>query len=119
MKSDSGVSLSSLKVDGGASKNHLLMQFQSDLLNVPLHRPVVNETTALGAAFAAGLGVGLYKDLDDIKGSWKVDKSWTPNMTEEKRNNLVRSHSIVEFNRVILQTTHWSKAIERSLNWAE
>lgn len=98
MKSDSGVSLTSLKVDGGASKNHLLMQFQSDLLNVPLHRPVVNETTALGSAYAAGLGVGFYKDLEEIRGSWKVDKSWTPDMTDEKRNHFVSfdpNHSLI------------------------
>jgi glycerol kinase len=89
MKIDSGVILSTLKVDGGASKNNLLMQFQSDLLNVPLHRPVVNETTALGSAYAAGLGVGFYKDLDEIKGSWKIDQKWEPNMSREKRTELV------------------------------
>jgi glycerol kinase len=89
MKSDSGVTLTSLKVDGGASKNELLMQFQSDLLNVPLHRPVVNETTALGSAYAAGLGVGFYKDLDEIKGSWKAEKTWNPKMNSQKRDHLV------------------------------
>jgi glycerol kinase len=91
MKSDSGVTLTSLKVDGGASKNELLMQFQSDLLNVPLHRPVVNETTALGSAYAAGLGVGFYQDLEEIKGSWKADKRWDPHMTSDKRDHLVSS----------------------------
>lgn len=104
MKIDSGFSLSSLKVDGGASKNNLLMQFQSDILNVSLSRPTVNETTALGSAYAAGLGVGYYQDLDEIKTSWKEEKLWKPNMTTEKRNHL---------------TSHWTKAIERSLNWTE
>lgn len=89
MKSDSGVTLTSLKVDGGASKNELLMQFQSDLLNVPLQRPVVNETTALGSAYAAGLGIGFYKDLDEIKGSWKAEKIWQPSMASDKRDHLV------------------------------
>lgn len=89
MKADSGVDLHSLKVDGGATKNNLLMQFQSNLLNVPLQCPVVNETTALGSAYAAGLAVGYFSSVEEIKSSWKCAKEWTPEMTGDKRENLV------------------------------
>jgi len=106
MKADGGENsqVLSLRVDGGATKNNLLMQFQSDLLGVPLQRPVVNETTALGSAYAAGLAVGYFHSLNEVKESWKCDKTWKPDMSHEKRDALTKS---------------WSKAIEKSLNWAE
>lgn len=85
MVEDSGIELKSLRVDGGASMNNFLMQFQSDMLNVQVDRPLINETTALGAAFLAGLAVGYWKDKEEIAKQWKVDCSFTPNLTEEKR----------------------------------
>jgi ribulose kinase len=89
MKADSGVDLHSLKVDGGATKNNLLMQFQSDLLNVSLQCPVVNETTALGSAYAAGLAVGYFDSVEAIRESWKCASAWTPQMDAERREFLV------------------------------
>lgn len=88
MEADSGISLKSLRVDGGAVKNDFLMQFQSDILDVEVDRPVINETTALGAAYLAGLAVGYWKDRSEIAERWKNDKSFQPKMEEEKRNNL-------------------------------
>lgn len=88
MEADSGISLKSLRVDGGAVKNDFLMQFQSDILDVEVDRPVINETTALGAAYLAGLAVGYWKDRSEISERWKNDKSFQPKMEEEKRNNL-------------------------------
>lgn len=85
MVEDSGIELKSLRVDGGASMNNFLMQFQSDMLNVQVDRPLVNETTALGAAYLAGLAVGYWKDKEEIAKQWKVDRSFTPDLTEEKR----------------------------------
>lgn len=92
----------SLKVDGGASKNNLLMQFQSDLLKAPLHGPAVHETTALGAAFAAGLGVQLWTSEDDVRRLWTEDSTWTPQMHEDERAKYLSG---------------WTKAVEKSLNW--
>ncbi|MEK5080692.1 glycerol kinase GlpK [Solibacillus sp. FSL W7-1436] len=88
MEADSGIPLSTLRVDGGAVKNNFLMQFQSDLLNVPVDRPVVNETTALGAAYLAGLAVGYWETLDDISNYWNLDHKFEPEMGEEERESL-------------------------------
>ena len=83
MNADSGVPLKSLKVDGGMVGNELLMQFQADILGVPVIRPVVAETTALGAAYAAGLAVGFWEGEADIRTNWAKDKQWDPAMTAE------------------------------------
>jgi glycerol kinase len=88
MEADSGISLKTLRVDGGAVKNNFLMQFQSDMLGVPVERPVVNETTALGAAYLAGLAVGYWKDQSEIAKQWNIDRTFEPSMSEEKRNKL-------------------------------
>jgi glycerol kinase len=102
MQQDSGVALAALKVDGGASANDLLMQFQSDLLGVPVRRPVVQETTALGAAYLAGLAVGFWKDQSDITRNWALEREFT---TAAVRND------------VELQYARWKTAVERSLDW--
>jgi glycerol kinase len=88
MEADSGIALKKLRVDGGAVKNDFLMQFQSDILNVPVERPVVNETTALGSAYLAGLAVGYWKDREEISKQWKKDSEFEPVMTEENRTEL-------------------------------
>lgn len=88
MEKDSGIKLAALKVDGGAVKNNFLMQFQSDILGVPVERPVVNETTALGAAYLAGLAVGFWNDTNDVTSNWKLDKRFEPAMEAEKREEL-------------------------------
>jgi len=104
MEKDSGVKLTALKVDGGMVFNELLMQFQADLLNVPVIRPRVAETTALGAAYAAGLAVGFWKDYDELRANWDKDKEWIPAMPIEKRDTLY---------------TGWKKAVTRTFNWME
>ena len=104
MQEDSGIKLKNLKVDGGASANNFLMQFQSDMLDVNIDRPKVVETTALGAAYLAGLAVGFYENKDEIKKSWIIDKEFTPNMSEEKR---------------ILLYNGWKRAVQRSLQWSK
>lgn len=88
MEEDSGITLKSLRVDGDAVKNDFLMQFQSDILDVEEDRPVINETTALGAAYLAGLAVGYWKNRSEISERWKNDKSFQPKMEIGKRNNL-------------------------------
>lgn len=88
MEADSGIELKKLRVDGGAVKNNFLMDFQSDILNVPVERPVVNETTALGAAYLAGLAVGFWQDRNEIASKWNVEKSFNPSMDEEERSKL-------------------------------
>ena len=102
MHQDSGVELTSLKVDGGMVVNELLMQFQSDLLGVPVVRPRVQETTSLGAAYAAGLAVGFWSSEDELRKNWAADKDWTPRMDPDERARLY---------------TGWKKAVERTLNW--
>ncbi len=87
MEKEAHIKLSDLKVDGGASKNDFLMEFQSDILNCNIYRPLINETTALGACYLAGMGIGLWTK-EEIKNKWMVDKKFTPNMTENKRNEL-------------------------------
>ncbi len=104
MIKDSGVELKALKVDGGMVRNELLMQFQADILNVPVIRPVVTETTSLGAAYAAGLAVGFWKDLDDLRANWQEDKRWVPQMDEATREKLYKG---------------WLKAVERTFGWVE
>jgi glycerol kinase len=104
MKEDSGIDLKCLRVDGGASANNFLMQFQSDILNVNIDRPKVIETTALGAAYLAGLSVGFYKSVDEIKEKWEIEKEFIPNMDERKRTILYKG---------------WKRAVERSLLWAK
>ncbi len=104
MEKDSKVKLTTLKVDGGMTVNETLMQFQADLLNVPVVRPIVKETTALGAAYAAGLAVGYWKDLNELRLNWGQDKVWQPEMESEKRNHLY---------------AEWKKAVSRTLNWVE
>lgn len=104
MNRDSGKDLTSLKVDGGMVANELLMQFQSDILNVPVIRPKVSETTCLGAAYAAGLATGFWNDLEDLRANWAEDKTWTPAMPKAQRNELY---------------TGWHKAVERTFNWVE
>lgn len=104
MEQDSNIKLKLLKVDGGASKNNFLMQFQSDILNVEIDRPKVVETTALGAAYLAGLSVGFYKSKDEITSKWAVDKRFKPGMDKEKIDKLYSG---------------WSKAVSRALKWAK
>jgi glycerol kinase len=104
MEKDSGTALAELRVDGGMVVNELLMQFQADILDVPVLRPRVIETTALGAAYAAGLAVGYWKGRDDLVTNWQIDKRWTPRMDPQQRAHLYRS---------------WQKAVSRSLDWAE
>jgi len=104
MKNDSGIELDVLRTDGGMVENDLLMQFQADILNKPVVRPVIKETTALGAAYAAGLAVGFYKNLDDLCANWAVDKTWKPSMAETKREAMYKL---------------WKKAVTRTFDWVE
>lgn len=104
MEKDSGFPLLELRVDGGASNNDLLMQFQADILGVPVVRPEVTETTALGAAYLAGLAVGFWKDQDEIAQQWKADKRFEPNMSSEQRDPLIAG---------------WQKALERARAWVD
>jgi len=102
MNKDSGVRLTALKVDGGMVFNELLMQFQADILNVPVIRPKVAETTALGAAYAAGLAVGYWQDISELRTNWGQDRIWLPDMEPERRDLLYRG---------------WKKAVTRTLDW--
>ncbi len=90
MEADSGISLKTLRVDGGAVKNNFLMDFQSNILGVPVERPIINETTALGAAYLAGLAVGYWESQEEIASQWKIDRLFEPSMLSEKRNNLYK-----------------------------
>ncbi|MGC1414765.1 MAG: glycerol kinase GlpK [Candidatus Acidiferrum sp.] len=103
MEKDSGIALSSLRVDGGMVVNELLMQFQADILNREVVRPVIQETTALGAAYAAGLAVEFFSGLDELRANWAVDQTWTPHFTEVERAELYKQ---------------WKKAVTRSFDWA-
>lgn len=103
MNADSGVPLKSLKVDGGMVANELLMQFQADILGVPVIRPKVSETTALGAAYAAGLAVGFWSSEQDIRSNWAKDKQWDPKMPAERREKEYRQ---------------WQKAVTKTFDWA-
>ncbi len=104
MRADSGVTLTTLKVDGGMVVNELLMQFQADVLGVPVVRPTVSETTALGAAYAAGLATGFWQGFDDLTANWGVGQTWEPSMSEENRAALLAD---------------WEKAVGRTLDWVD
>jgi glycerol kinase len=104
MNSDSGVALKKLKVDGGMVANELLMQFQADILNVPVIRPAVTETTALGAAYAAGLAVGYWSDAEELRQNWRVDKTWVPDMETAERETAIGQ---------------WKKAVARTFDWVD
>ncbi len=104
MNKDSGVDLTALKVDGGMVFNEVLMQFQADILGVPVIRPTVAETTALGAAYAAGLAVGFWEKVEDLRANWGKDKEWQPKMDEETRAKLYKG---------------WKKAVTRTFDWVE
>ncbi|HZU15777.1 MAG TPA: glycerol kinase GlpK [Candidatus Dormibacteraeota bacterium] len=104
MEADSGIELRTLKVDGGATRNDLLMQLQADILGKPVVRPTVSETTALGAAYAAGLAVGFWKSLDELRSNWQVDRTWEPTWPEDRREEGYRQ---------------WKKAVERTRAWVD
>ncbi|HEX3330587.1 MAG TPA: glycerol kinase GlpK [Gaiellales bacterium] len=104
MNADSGVDLESLKVDGGMVQNDLLMQFQADILDVPVIRPTVAETTSLGAAYAAGLAVGFWGEIEDLRANWGKDHEWTPKMDADRRDREYRM---------------WKKAVTRTFDWVE
>jgi glycerol kinase len=104
MAADSGVALTTLKVDGGMTANALLMQFQADVLGVPVVRPVVSETTCLGAAYAAGLSVGYWPNIEGLRANWKKAVEWTPSMTAAERGKGFRK---------------WKKAVKRSMDWSD
>jgi glycerol kinase len=102
MVEDTGIALAELRCDGGMVANELLMQFQADILDVPVVRPKVTETTALGAAYAAGLAVGFWSNIDDLRSNWSIDRHWRPAMPAGEREQLYRA---------------WNKAVARSLDW--
>ncbi|MBN1953714.1 MAG: glycerol kinase GlpK [Anaerolineae bacterium] len=104
MRADSGIELTALKVDGGATVNDLLMQLQADVLGVPVVRPTVNETTALGAAYAAGLAAGLWSDLGELRANWGVDRVFEPQWDDARRQAVYAG---------------WQRAVERSRGWVE
>ena len=104
MKADSGIELTSLKVDGGASANNFLMQVQADIIGAPVKRPVCVETTAMGAAYLAGLAVGYWKDYAEIRNNWAIDRTFAPNIGKEEREKKLKG---------------WNKAVKRSYQWAE
>ncbi|MDY5985511.1 glycerol kinase GlpK [Sporofaciens sp. SGI.106] len=104
MEADSGISLSALKVDGGASANDFLMQTQADIIQAPVNRPQCVETTAMGAAYLAGLAVGYWKDKEDVIQNWAIDRTFNPMISEEKRDEKVKG---------------WNKAVKRSFDWAK
>jgi glycerol kinase len=104
MRADSGIELTALKVDGGATVNNFLMQLQADVLGVPVVRPIVHETTALGAAYAAGLATRLWSNLDELRANWGVDRTFEPQWSEEKREAAYAG---------------WKKAVKRSRAWVE
>jgi glycerol kinase len=102
MNADSGVELTALKVDGGMVANDLLMQFQADVLDVPVIRPKVAETTALGAAYAAGLAVGFWKNTDEMRRNWGMDKTWEPGEDDTPRP---RNYDLCK--KVVIRTLDW------------
>jgi glycerol kinase len=104
MNTDSGVDLTSLKVDGGMVQNELLMQFQADVLDVPVIRPTVAETTSLGAAYAAGLAVGFWSEVEDLRANWGKDKEWQPQMDPQERDK---------------EYGYWKKAVTRTFDWLD
>jgi len=103
MQKDATLPLKELRVDGGAASNNLLMQFQADIMGVPVVRPQVTETTALGAAYLAGLGVGFWNSQDEIAAQWKVERRFEPSMAADERSSRLEV---------------WNRAIDRSKTWA-
>jgi glycerol kinase len=104
MEADAGIRIAELRVDGGATVNNQLMQFQSDLLGCKVVRPEVTETTALGAAYLAGLSVGYWKNIEEIRQQWQINREFSPSMPEEKRTTLVAG---------------WQKAVKAAIAWSE
>jgi len=104
MEKDSMIKLDVLRVDGGMVENGLLMQFQADIMGRPVVRPAVKETTALGAAYIAGLGIGYFRDLDELRSNWAVEATWSPGMAAEKRTELYRM---------------WKRAVTKSHDWLD
>lgn len=104
MEADSGIKLASLKVDGGAVANNMLMQFQADILGVPVDRPQVIETTALGAAYLAGLAVGIWKSKEELRHSWKLQNRFEPEMAPEKVAGYYKG---------------WRKAVKHAMHWLD
>jgi glycerol kinase len=104
MAADSGAPLTRLKADGGMTANNLLMQFQADVLDAPVVRPTIAETTCLGAAYAAGLAVGVWPDLATLRANWRQDAEWRPQMTDEARERAYRK---------------WKKAVQRTFDWID
>jgi glycerol kinase len=102
MQADSGIALQDLRVDGGMTANNTLLQMQADLLGIPVHRPAVTETTALGAAYLAGLTVGQWPDTDAIAGRWRVERTFAPQMSADRRETLYAG---------------WKRAVERARAW--
>jgi glycerol kinase len=103
MEADSGIRLAELRVDGGAARDDLLMQFQADLLGVPVVRPKIHETTALGAAYLAGLAVSYWKDEQEIAAQWQAERTFTPQMSRDQAQTLMAG---------------WRKAVERARSWS-
>jgi glycerol kinase len=104
MEADAGLPLAQLRTDGGMVANELLMQFQADILDRTVIRPAMRETTALGAAYAAGLACGYYNGIDDLVQNWEIDRTWLPRMEESERNRLYGQ---------------WKKAVARSFDWID
>ena len=103
MERDTGITLSALNADGGASRDRFLMQFQADILDKPVRRPVIREPTALGAAYLAGLAVGMWRNLEEIRAQWRLDRLYEPDMEADGRARLLAG---------------WHKAVGRALHWA-
>ena len=104
MEEGSGVKLNALKVDGGACMNNFLMQFQSDIINAPVHRPVCVETTAMGASYLAGLAVGYWTSKDDVIKNWAIDREFLPDMAADVRDKELKG---------------WKKAVKTTFGWAK
>ena len=104
MKADSGINLAALKVDGGASANNFLMQTQADIINAPVNRPCCVETTAMGAAYLAGLAVGYWSSKEEVRNNWSIDQKVYPSITEETREQKIKG---------------WNKAVKYSYGWAK
>ena len=104
MKADSGIDLAALKVDGGASANDFLMQTQSNIINAPVNRPQCVETTAMGAAYLAGLAVGYWESKEDVVKNWAIDQTFEPKIDDEQRNKMIKG---------------WNKAVKYAYGWAK
>ena len=104
MRADSGIELNSLKVDGGASANNFLMQTQADIIDAPVNRPSCVETTAMGAAYLAGLAVGYWASKEDVIKNWSIDQTFKPQISQEDREAMVKG---------------WNKAVKYSYGWAK